>query len=203
MQRLAFLVVEDDESVRRVLVRGLSSHGDVEAVGTCAAARVALRSRKFDALLVDVNLPDGQGFSVIELGRVRHPHLWVLVVTGSTDHDVVTRTLEHDARYMLKPLDDRHMAIIVDEVRARRTARERRTRVVIERWTIAYALTPAEVELLELGVRGLNREAIGRERSVSPETVRKQVQGLLRKTVAETFEGVVSRVLREAVAEPE
>lgn len=202
MQRLSFLVVEDDGGVRRTLVRGLSLHGDVEAVGTCAAARMALRSKKFDALLVDVTLPDGHGFSVIEAARARLPHLWVLVVTGSTDHEVVTRTLEHDARYMLKPLDERHIAIIVEEVRARRTARERRTKSVIERWTTKYALTPAEVELLELGVRGLPREAIGRERNVSPETVRKQIQGLLRKTDAESFEGVVSRVLREAVADP-
>ena len=76
---LTFLVVDDDAAVRRLLVRGLSVHGEVEAVGTCAAARLSFRARKYDAIIMDVGLPDGSGLELIELARKRSPGAIVLV----------------------------------------------------------------------------------------------------------------------------
>lgn len=201
-QALSFLVVEDEGSVRRLLVRALAPHGHVEAIGTCAAARLALRGRRYDGIVIDVVLPDGSGLELIELAKKRCPGICVLVLTGSTDHGVISQTLEAGARYMLKPADTKHLALLAEEALSRRTARERRTTVTLERWAKDYGLSQTEVELLSLGAQGVAREKFSSRRGVRPDTIRKQIQTLLQKTGDDTFEGAVNSLLREAVAEP-
>ena len=201
-ESFTFLVVEDEESVRRLLTRGLRAHGEVESVGTCAAARLALRGRKYDGLVVDVLLPDGDGLDLIEVAQRRCPGISVLVVTGSTEHRVISRTLAAGARYLLKPCDPKHLAIIAEDVKSRRNARERRTKLTLDRWAKDYGLSETEVELLSLGAQGVAREKFAKRRGVRPDTIRTQIKTLVQKTGEDTFEGAVNSLLREALGEP-
>jgi DNA-binding response OmpR family regulator len=201
-QGLTFLVVEDEAAVRRLVARGLAPHGQVDTVGTSVAARMSLRARKYDAFVVDVRLPDGCGLDLIELARKRNPGISVLVLTGSTEHQVISRTLELGARYLLKPCDASHMKILAEDAQSRRTARERRTTITLDRWAKDFDLSQTEVELLTLGAQGVAREKFSSRRGVRPDTIRKQIQTLLQKTGDDTFEGAVNSLLREAVAEP-
>lgn len=199
---LSFLVVEDEAGVRRLLGRGLAPHGQVDVVGTCAAARMSLRVRHYDALIVDVNLPDGSGLDLIPVATAKSPNIVVLVLTGSTEHEVIARALQAGARYLLKPFDASHLATLADEVRGRQEAGERRIKLTLQRWKKDLDLSDTEVELLELGARGLTRDNFAKQRRVRPDTVRKQIQTLLQKTGDDTFEGAVNSLLREAVSEP-
>jgi DNA-binding NarL/FixJ family response regulator len=201
-ESLAFLVVEDDDVLRRALVRALSDHGRVEGVATCADARTAMRSRKFDSLVVDVLLPDGNGLDLVLRARQLWPAIWVLVLTGSIEHAVVSRAHELGVRYLLKPFTTDQLKVHVEETKARRHAGDRRVSVALDRWTRGHSLTEAEAELLALGARGVPREEFAIVRGVRPDTIRKQIQSLLMKTGDDTFEGAVNSLLREAVAEP-
>jgi DNA-binding response OmpR family regulator len=201
-QALSFLVVEDDESVRRLLARGLGTHGEVETVGTLAAARMSLRARTYDGVVLDVGLPDGSGLDLVDFARKRNPGVCVLVLTGSTEHKVISRSLETGALYLLKPCDAAHLAVLADEARSRRSARERRTNLTLQRWAKDYDLSQTEIELLSLGAEGVAREKFSSRRGVRPDTIRKQIQTLLQKTGDDTFEGAVNSLLREAVSEP-
>ena len=199
---LSFLVVEDEVGVRRLLGRGLAPHGQVEAVGTCAAARMSLRVRKYDALIVDVCLPDGSGLDLIAVANEKSPGIVVLVLTGTTEHEVIRRTLQEGARYLLKPFDLSDLAAVAEEVTSRRQAGGRRIQLSLDRWAKDFALSKTEVELLALGALGVPREKFSSQRGVRPDTIRKQIQALLQRTGDDTFEGAVNSLLREAVAEP-
>jgi two-component system, NarL family, response regulator DevR len=198
----SFLVVEDEVGVRRLLGRGLASHGQVETVGTCAAARMSLRVRQYHALIVDVDLPDGSGLDLIGLAAQRSPGIVIVVLTGSTDHDVIGRTLREGARYLLKPFDTSHLKALAEEVTSRALAGERRIQLTLDRWAADLALSKTEVELLALGASGVPRDKFSSQRGVRPDTIRKQIQALLQKTGDDSFEGAVNSLLREAVAEP-
>ena len=198
----SFLVVEDEEPVRRTLTRGLAAYGEVQAVGTFSAARMALRVRSYDAVVLDVHLPDGSGLDLIELARERSPNIIVLLLTGSTDHDVISRALHSDVRYLLKPADLSHFAALAEEITARQEVGQRRIQLTLERWASDLSLSRTEMELLALGARGLERETFAAQRNVKPDTIRKQIQSLLQKTGDDTFEGAVNSLLREAVSEP-
>lgn len=199
---LGFLVVEDVDVLRRALVRAMSAFGKVEGVGSCAEARTMLRARRFDSLIVDVQLPDGSGLDVVSLARQLWPAIWVLVLTGSADHAVVTRVHDLGVRYLLKPFSPEQLRVHAEEAQARRRAGDRRMSVALERWTRGHALSETESELLALGVRGVPREEFATIRGVRPDTIRKQIQALLHKTGEGTFEGAVSSLLREALSDP-
>jgi two-component system response regulator DevR len=199
---IAFLVVEDEEILRRALVRALKAHGSADGVDSMTAARAALRQRKFDSLIVDVNLPDGCGLDLITPARQLWPAIWVLVLTGRHDHEVISRAHELGVRYLLKPFSPDQLKVHVDETRARRNAGDRRVSLALDRWTRGHGLSDVEAELLALGARGVPREEFAVIRGVRPDTIRKQIQSLLRKTGEHTFEGAVNSLLREAVSEP-
>lgn len=84
------LVVDDDEPTRDTLTEGLRLYGfRVSAAGSCDAARRLMRRQRFDALLLDVNLPDDSGFELLReirmapSGRgVLSPVVPVLLISG-------------------------------------------------------------------------------------------------------------------------
>lgn len=166
-----------------------------------AEALKLLRTRRYDSLILDVALPDGVGLDLVKQARALWPTIWVLVLTGSHDHSVITRIHELGVRYLLKPFHPSQLKIHADEVRVRRMAHDRRMNVALDRWSRAHGLTSSETELLALGARGVSRDEFSVIRNVRPDTIRKQIQSLLQKTGDTTFEGAVNTLLREAVAE--
>ena len=199
---LSFLVVEDDEPVRRMIARVLRQHGTVEQVATLVAARRELRDRQYHGVIIDVDLPDGNGLDVIEHAQRRSPASYILVLTGTTDHGVIKRVHAEGAFYLLKPADAKALETFVAESRKRRDVGRRRSKVTLQRWAEDYGLSSKETELLELGIEGVPREEISRIRGVQPNTVKKQIQLLLQKTGDDTFEAAVRSLLREALDEP-
>lgn len=70
---MRILVVEDEPKIAGFIARGLGEEGHkVDVVGDVAAARLAVRVERYDLLLVDRMLPDGDGLIVVrELRRER------------------------------------------------------------------------------------------------------------------------------------
>jgi CheY-like chemotaxis protein/signal transduction histidine kinase/HAMP domain-containing protein len=86
------LVVEDNDIERRSIVE-LLGHDDIEviAVGTGAEALTALKSQRFDCCVVDLRLPDMNGFDLLDILQ-NEPSLRdipVVVFTGKelSEHD--------------------------------------------------------------------------------------------------------------------
>jgi len=115
------LLVEDDELLLDGLKAGLSLHGlEAEAVGTCDEARAALRASRFEAVVLDLMLPDGSGLSVLREMRGRGDTTPVLLLTARDAVDDRIAGLDTGADdYLGKPFD-------LDEVAARLRAITRR-----------------------------------------------------------------------------
>lgn len=118
---MRILVVEDDAVLRDGLQVGLGLSGfTVDAVATCEDAKAALRTTAFDALVLDLMLPDGSGLDVLASLRRRGHTLPVLLLTARDA--VADRITGLDAGaddYLGKPFD-------LDEVAARLRALARR-----------------------------------------------------------------------------
>src|SRR6478735_2060952 len=89
------LIVDDDASLLEALERGLEYHGlDVVAHGTFEAARRALRTDSFDALLTDVRLGAFNGLHLAVEARNSHPDIRIVVFSGFDD-PVLRSEAEH------------------------------------------------------------------------------------------------------------
>ena len=98
-------MLEDDERLRSVIVRGLRGSGHtVDLAGTVEEARWLLSETKHDVLVLDVMLPDGDGFTLCRELRAAGNWTPVLMLTA---RDAVTdrvRGLDAGADdYLVKP----------------------------------------------------------------------------------------------------
>lgn len=77
------LVVEDEEPLRRVIVRNLEARGhEVTGAGTAREALTALAAGEFDVMLLDIDLPDRTGWDVIREDRAAGRDVPFVVVSA-------------------------------------------------------------------------------------------------------------------------
>jgi len=77
------LLVEDRDSLRRLLARALGDEGyEVTAAAAGAEALRLLGDRPFDLVLTDLKLPDVGGLEILAASRQAQPRVPVVVLTG-------------------------------------------------------------------------------------------------------------------------
>src|SRR5215218_9061109 len=117
------LVVDDDPSVRAMLVEYLSGHRyDVRAADGGAAMRAEIERDLPDLVLLDIRMPGEDGLTLARFLRERYD-VGIIMVTASSD--VVDRVvgLEIGADdYVVKPFDPRELLARVKSVLRRMQA---------------------------------------------------------------------------------
>jgi DNA-binding NtrC family response regulator len=130
------LVVEDHVSLRHALARHLRRAGwIVETTGTAGEAMERIARGSFDAVVVDLQLPDRSGREVVAFCTETRPDTAVVVVTGYATLEEATSTLRLGARdFVTKPFAAADLlAILERETRAPRTGDDSRLRARVER----------------------------------------------------------------------
>ena len=100
------LIAEDDESLRHLLVRYLTSLGyTVDAFADGAAAVAALGRTRFAVVLTDVIMPGVGGLEVLRAAKEADRQTEVIFLTGAPDLSTTVKALrEGDAfDYLVKP----------------------------------------------------------------------------------------------------
>jgi DNA-binding response OmpR family regulator len=121
MQRI--LIVDDERSIVQIVEQRLRRDGfDVSSAETGAAALATIRHQPPAALLLDIGLPDMDGFDVLRQIRAEGIHMPVIMLTARGDEIDRVVGLELGADdYVVKPFSPREL---VARIRAllRRTA---------------------------------------------------------------------------------
>ncbi len=101
------LVVEDDKHLRQFLRKALREEGvTVDEAATGAAALAAVATTGYDCIVLDVMLPERDGFDVLTTLRAAGIHTPVLMLTARTELAHRVRGLEGGADdYLGKPFD--------------------------------------------------------------------------------------------------
>lgn len=104
---LSLLVIDDDETVRGTLVDFFEAMGHTARGATTATAGRQLAAEHApDVILLDLRLPDADGFRTLEALRADDPELAVIVLTGFADVRTAVQAMQHGAADLLeKPID--------------------------------------------------------------------------------------------------
>lgn len=107
MSSSRILVVEDRDSLRRMLDHALSGEGhEVETVASGEAALELLARRQYDLVLTDLKLPGQSGIEVLRQSRQLNPGLPVVVLTAyGTVHTAVEAMKEGAIDFLEKPVE--------------------------------------------------------------------------------------------------
>src|SRR5215467_6508715 len=102
---MRLLIVEDETRIAELVQGALVRAGFVvDAVHLCADARAALETTSYDAAIVDLGLPDGDGLCLLGELRANHNPTPVLVLTARDAVEDRVRGLDTGADdYMVKP----------------------------------------------------------------------------------------------------
>src|SRR5215467_8482938 len=95
---MKFLVVDDHELIREAMRAALKQLDTEATILEAAESRQAMplieENADLDLILLDLNLPDCDGFSVLVELRKNHPSVSVVVMSAQQDHDSVVRALK-------------------------------------------------------------------------------------------------------------
>jgi two-component system, NtrC family, response regulator AtoC len=189
MDRIAVLVVDDEESVRTFLAEFLGSSGyQVRSASSGAQALEMLAGGSFDAVLLDVMMPEMSGLEVLGRYRSNGGTAPVIVLSALTGQDDAVRAMKLGATdYLSKPFDNAELEDVLSRALGRRTvartpeprARERLpevapadgdNRVLISTApsmrrarALVERIADTDVPVLLLGESGTGKEVIARE----------------------------------------
>jgi DNA-binding response OmpR family regulator len=199
------LLVDDAPEIQFLVRRSLDNRFLVESASTLEEARKALAKGLFDLILLDVMLPDGNGFEFFEEMRSSLGETPVLFLTGVDDVDNKVDAFRRGADdYLVKPVDPRELQARV-EARLARKGRSPEVmfgdlKVNLDRYEVSLKetsgsesvvdLTPHELKILIRLVQNRGRvlsrnqlidEAWGSGVHVEERTVDKHVSSLRKK----------------------
>ncbi len=157
------LVVEDDRNLRLTLEDNLREEGyHTACAATAAEARLRFGDGGWDVVVLDVMLPDGDGYTLCRELRGQHAATRVLMLTARTLEDDVVRGFDEGADdyvtkpYRLRELLARVSALVRRAAGAQSAAGATGQRLKLGRYTVD--LRAREVLARDGGVVSLTRK---------------------------------------------
>jgi DNA-binding NarL/FixJ family response regulator len=203
-EKTTVLIVEDEPEFRMRFRQIVESEPTLELVGVAANKREAqdlIDRTRFDVMLIDLGLPDGNGTDLIRQVSATRPDVDIMVVTVFGDEQHVVSAIEAGATgYILK---DSTAADVVSCIRLLRAGGSPVSPVVARSVLRAIRnrmggtgsgttrpggpspdnnpLSTRETEILQLLAKGMSFNEIGEILGISPHTVTAHIKKIYRK----------------------
>jgi DNA-binding response OmpR family regulator len=200
------LVIEDHQRLARLIVAGLAGFGiGADAFATAEEGVSAVRGISYDALVLDLGLPDRDGLDVISELRAAGSRVPILILTARDGIDERVEGLDRGADdYLLKPFAMKELAARLRAL-LRRPGGPLGTTINIANMSLdtsvrqvkvdgqVVAISRRELDALEI----LMRRA---EQVVSKRVLEDSIYGLSEDVTPNTIEALVSRLRRRLEA---
>jgi len=120
MKSLQLLIVDDEPLIRSGIRNDLLGMQAVNVAGESGSVSEAvetIRGRRFDLVLLDVQMPDGTGFDVIR--EIGPQHMPAVIFVTAYDKYAIQAFQVNAVDYLLKPFDDIRLRESIERARER------------------------------------------------------------------------------------
>ncbi len=132
-EKLKILVVEDEPGIRSAYDVLLSPKYEIAFAVDCEEGRVKWAKEEFDLLILDINLPDGDGLDLLQFFLSKKPEQAVIMSSAVHDARSIVEAIKRGAGdYITKPLDKEVLYRAVEKVEKTKRLQWERT-VLLER----------------------------------------------------------------------
>lgn len=192
-----FLLIDDHPIVcdaLRYTLESVSPGAQVDYAASYADGRRMLgESRPYDCVLLDLGLPDSDGYEALTRLREQRPGVPIVILSAEADRDTILHCLElgahgfipksvhHDViRHALRLVAAGHMYVPREAIRGDWGVASRVTPRVAQRDPRSLGLTTRQCDVLRLILKGLPNKLICRELDLAEGTVKIHVSAVLR-----------------------
>ena len=198
------LCVDDHRIVREGLSMLIGRQGDMEVVGLAGSGEEAVElftRLRPDVTLMDLQLGRMTGVDAISAIRRIDAHARIVVLTMFQGDEDVFRAIEAGAAtYLLKDAAFSDLVHAVRQVHeGRQPSMSPQVKAQLAWRATRPALTPREVEVLDLIRRGLRNREIAASCDISEETVQTHVKNILLKLEAQDRTAAVNVALGRGI----
>jgi NarL family two-component system response regulator LiaR len=208
---IRILVVDDHSIVREGLCAMLESKPGIRVIGDAADGEEAIQKAQAlrpDVILMDLKMPNKDGISAIYDIIELQPEARILVLSSFSEEDQIVESLHAGARgYILKDAKPDELIQAIYKVHAgeaplnplvaRRLILNMNPR---RKPRLATKMTRRELEVLDLVVKGLSNEEIGKQLNISSRTVSTHVSNMIQKVHVENRTQLAMMALRQGVS---
>jgi two-component system response regulator FixJ len=177
-------IVDDDPVVRTAVARAAASVSvSAEGFTDGAAALAGIAAERPGCLVLDLRLPDTDGFALIAELRARGVLLPVLILTGYADVPTAVQALRAGVfDFFEKPVDRQTLLERIEAAIAIDAGRRNDWRRLLDFSGRVARLTPREREVMNLVIAGGSSRSIAATLALSPKTVETHRAKLMAKT---------------------
>lgn len=179
------LIVDDDEICRRLCAHYLELEDiSFEYANSAEQARRFLKQQRFDLILMEVVLPDGNGFELMAELRGLAKETPIIIMTAHGSEKIAVQAwAEGASRYLIKPFEYEGFAAAVQETLMRvkhatvqavpLPAQPDRSNAEPNSvdLSLVESLTSRELEVMELMTKGLGSKKVAALLSISEKTI--------------------------------
>lgn len=191
--RALVYVIDDDESVRRSIRRLLKAHGfEAEALSSADEFLSLPRVARPSCLVLDLSLPGMSGIDLQKEMERRRLDLPIVFITGHGDIPTSVEAMKGGAvDFLPKPFGTKALieAVELAIARARGNEKRRLERTEVERRV--GTLTPREMEVMKLVIKGMLNKQIASELGTSVKTIKVHRSRVMQKMEAESVAELV------------
>jgi len=199
------LAVDDHQLIRAGIATLLLPESDIKLVGEAANGREAIakfRECLPDVTLMDLQMPETDGFDAIMTIRNEFPEARIIVLTTYAGDVQAIRAIKAGAQaYLLKNLLYKELLHTIRTVHAGRRAIAPDIAAQIAEHSGEEELRPKEIEVLRLIATGNANKQIAAQLSITEETVKSRVKNILDKLGANDRTHAVTIGLRRGIIE--
>ncbi|MEK6249515.1 MAG: response regulator, partial [Planctomycetales bacterium] len=116
MPKRSLLLVDDDQNVLQSTAGWLRDQGyQVDEAPSLIAAITAIDKHRYDAVVADIRLEDGDGFQLLDHCQTNHSEISVIFMTGYGTMDTAIEAIRRGAfDFLTKPLLDEELEIAIE-----------------------------------------------------------------------------------------
>ncbi|MEY8710427.1 DNA-binding response regulator [Mangrovibacter phragmitis] len=176
-------IVDDDKSVRAALSNLLTAE-DYEVIAFPSAKEFLSHSLGSDpcCLILDINMPDADGFTVVQTLNERGVTIPTIFLTGFGTIPVTVRAMKTGAcEFLTKPVIPDQLIEVVSEALQQAVSNFTVSQEHYEMTTRYQSLTPRESEAMILAISGLLNKQIAAEMGISEITAKVHKRRVMEK----------------------
>lgn len=202
------LIADDHTIVREGLATLLEAFPDLTLAGEAANGQEAVQlysELNPDVVLMDLMMPVMDGVTAIREILKDHPDSCILALTSFVENEMVQTALEAGAfGYLLKNISASELAEAIRAAKAGKSSlAPEAAQALIKAATapppLGHDLTPRELEVLELLVKGLTNAQIAYQLTISAATVKNHISNILPKLNASSRTEAVALALKHKI----